>query len=97
MTRLIAQRGKPGMDASDPGALLTSNAVRAWCGQIGVERFYIAPGKPMQKGYVESFSFRTTRQASALPRLRAGNGPGLAGRRPILRRTWLKARASASA
>jgi len=32
--------------------------VFAWCGQIGVERHYIAPRKPMQNGYVESFNGR---------------------------------------
>ena len=53
LTQLIAQRGKPGMIVSDNGAGLTSNAVLAWCGQIGVEWHYIAPGKPMQNGYVE--------------------------------------------
>lgn len=52
------RRGKPGMIVSDNGTELTSNAVLAWCGQIGVEWHYIAPGKPMQNGYVESFSGR---------------------------------------
>ncbi len=37
---------------------LTSNAVLAWCGEVGVEWHYIAPGKPMQNGYVESFNGR---------------------------------------
>jgi putative transposase len=37
---------------------LTSNAVLAWCGEIGVEWHYFAPGKPMQNGYVESFNGR---------------------------------------
>ena len=37
---------------------LTSNAVLAWCGEIGVEWHYIAPGRPMQNGYVESFNGR---------------------------------------
>lgn len=37
---------------------LTSNAVLAWCGEIGVEWHYIAPGKPMQNGFVESFNGR---------------------------------------
>jgi transposase InsO family protein len=32
--------------------------VLAWCGEIGVEWHYIAPGKPMQNGYVESFNGR---------------------------------------
>ena len=39
------------------GTELTSNAVLAWCGEIGGEWHYIAPG-PMQNGYVESFNGR---------------------------------------
>ncbi|WP_143737079.1 IS3 family transposase [Erythrobacter tepidarius] len=58
LTQLIAQRGKPGMIVSDNGTELTSNAVLAWCGEIGMEWHYIAPGKPMQNGYVESFNGR---------------------------------------
>jgi transposase InsO family protein len=58
LTRLIAKRGKPGMIVSDIGTELTSNAVLTWCGQIEVEWHYIAPGKPMQNGYVESFNGR---------------------------------------
>ncbi|WP_156416671.1 MULTISPECIES: IS3 family transposase [unclassified Sphingopyxis] len=58
LTQLIAQRGKPGMIVSDNGTELTGNAVLAWCGQSGVEWHYIAPGKPMQNGYVESFNGR---------------------------------------
>jgi len=58
LTELIAERGKPGMIVSDKGTELTSNAVLAWCGEIGVEWHYIAPGKPMQNGYVESFNGR---------------------------------------
>jgi putative transposase len=55
---LIAERGKPGMIVSDNGTELTSNAVLAWRGEVGVEWHYIAPGKPMQNGYVESFNGR---------------------------------------
>ena len=58
LTELIAQRGKPGMIVSDNGTELTSNAVLAWCGEIGVEWHYIAPGKPMQNGFCESFNGR---------------------------------------
>ena len=58
LTELIAQRGKPGMIVSDNGTELTSNAVLAWCGELGVEWHYIAPGRPMQNGYVESFNGR---------------------------------------
>lgn len=50
LTELIARRGKPGMIVSDNGTELTSNAVLAWCGKIGIEWHYIAPGKPMQNG-----------------------------------------------
>lgn len=55
---LIAERSKPGMIVSDNGTELNSNTVLAWCGEIGVEWHYIAPGKPMQIGYVESFNGR---------------------------------------
>ena len=58
LTELIAQRGQPGLIVSDNGTELTSNAVLAWCGEIGVEWHYIAPGRPMQNGYVESFNGR---------------------------------------
>jgi transposase InsO family protein len=58
LTRLIAEWGKPGIIARDNGAELTSSATFAWCGQIGIEWHYIAPGMPMQNGYVESFSGR---------------------------------------
>ena len=40
------------------GTELTSNAVLSWCGKIGMEWHYSAPGKPMQNGYVESFNGR---------------------------------------
>ena len=39
---LIAERGKPGMIVSDNGTELTSNAVLAWCGELGVEWHYRA-------------------------------------------------------
>jgi putative transposase len=38
------------------GTELTSNAVLAWSGDVGVEWHYIAPGKPTQNGFVESFN-----------------------------------------
>jgi len=37
---------------------LTSNAVLSWQQGHGVEWHYIAPGKPMQNGFVESFNGR---------------------------------------
>lgn len=55
---LIAERGSPKMIVSDNGTELTSNAVLAWTGDAGVEWHYIAPGKPTQNGFVESFNGR---------------------------------------
>ncbi|WP_373458637.1 IS3 family transposase [Sphingomonas faeni] len=75
---LIAERGAPKMIVSDNGTELTSNAVLAWSGDVGVEWHYIAPGKPTQNGFVESFNgrmrdellnetlFFTVRQARAI-------------------------------
>ena len=58
LTTLIERRGKPGMIVSDNGTELTSNAILDWCAAHHVERHYIAPGKPMQNGFVESFNGR---------------------------------------
>ena len=42
------------------GTELTSTAILKWCQETRVEWHYIAPGKPMQNGFIESFngSFR---------------------------------------
>jgi putative transposase len=55
---LITMRGAPRTIVSDNGTELTSNAVLAWSGETGVEWHYIAPGKPTQNGFVESFNGR---------------------------------------
>ncbi len=46
------------MIVSDNGTELTSNAILKWCAEAKVEWHYIAPGKPMQNGFVESFNGR---------------------------------------
>ena len=46
------------MIVSDNGSEFTSNAILAWADQNRVERHYIAPGKPMQNGFIESFNGR---------------------------------------
>ncbi len=58
LTALIARRGKPGMIVSDNGTELTSNAVLKWAQDHRIDWHYIAPGKPMQNGYIESFNGR---------------------------------------
>ena len=55
---LIKQRGKPKMIVSDNGTELTSNAILNWSDEARVEWHYIAPGKPMQNGFIESFNGR---------------------------------------
>jgi putative transposase len=58
LTMLIETRGKPGMIVSDNGTEFTSNAILGWATDHQVEWHYIAPGKPMQNGFVESFNGR---------------------------------------
>ncbi len=56
---IIARRGaKPTTIVSDNGTEMTSMAVLKWCQDTGIEWHYIAPGKPMQNGFVESFNGR---------------------------------------
>jgi putative transposase len=60
LNTIIKQRGKPKTIVSDNGTEMTSMAVLQWCQETKVEWHYIAPGKPMQNAFVESFngSFR---------------------------------------
>lgn len=58
LTMLIETRGKPGMIVSDHGTEFTSNAILGWATDHRVEWHYIAPGKPMQNGFIESFNGR---------------------------------------
>jgi transposase InsO family protein len=58
LTTLIERRGRPGMIVSDNGTELTSNAILRWCAEHKIEWHYIAPGKPMQNGFIESFNGR---------------------------------------
>lgn len=57
---IIRQRGKPKTIVSDNGTEMTCMAVLEWCQETNIEWHYIAPGKPMQNAFIESFngSFR---------------------------------------
>ncbi|MFT3973783.1 MAG: DDE-type integrase/transposase/recombinase [Amaricoccus sp.] len=55
---LIARRGKPAVIVSDNGTEMTSRAVLEWTNRTGVAWHYIAPGKPQQNGFGESFNGR---------------------------------------
>ncbi len=46
------------MVVSNNGTELTSNAILKWQEDRKVDWHYIAPGKPMQNGFVESFNGR---------------------------------------
>ena len=58
LDRLIATGGKPRMIVSDNGTELTSNAILRWADDSRVAWHYIAPGKPIQNAFVESFNGR---------------------------------------
>jgi putative transposase len=58
LDRVIQGRGRPCMIVSDNGTELTSRAILAWQQEHRVEWHYIAPGKPTQNGFIESFNGR---------------------------------------
>ena len=58
LDRIAEMRGYPCLVVSDNGTELTSNAILKWQEDRKVDWHYIAPGKPMQNGLVESFNGR---------------------------------------
>jgi putative transposase len=58
LDRIVERRGRPCMVVSDNGTELTSRAILSWQEERGVEWHYIAPGKPTQNGFIESFNGR---------------------------------------
>lgn len=77
LTALIAEHSRPKMIVSDNGSEFTSNAILAWADKTRVEWHYIAPGKPMQNAFIESFNGRLRDELlnetlfSSLPHARA--------------------------
>jgi putative transposase len=55
---IVAKRGRPAMCVSDNGTELTSMAILRWSQETAIEWHYIAPGKPQQNAFVESFNGR---------------------------------------
>ncbi len=55
---IAAVRGLPATVVSDNGTELTSVAILRWSQERGVAWHYIAPGKPQQNAFVESFNGR---------------------------------------
>lgn len=58
LDRIADMRGYPCLIVSDNGTELTSNAMLRWQQDRRIDWHYIAPGKPMQNGFVESFNGR---------------------------------------
>jgi putative transposase len=56
LDQLLAARGKPQIIVvSDSGTELTSKAILTWCEDHKIGWHYIAPGKPQQNAFIESF------------------------------------------
>ena len=55
---IVAVRGRPAMCVSDNGTELTGMAILRWSQETKVEWHYIAPGKPQQNAFIESFNGR---------------------------------------
>lgn len=55
---IIRRRGRPEAVVSDNGTELTSMAILKWSQERRVDWHYIAPGKPTQNAFVESFNGR---------------------------------------
>ncbi|MDR6336940.1 putative transposase [Xanthobacter flavus] len=58
LNEVIARRGRPCMIVSDNGTELVSPAILGFCEETAIEWHYIAPGKPVQNAFVESFNGR---------------------------------------
>jgi putative transposase len=52
---VMARRGRPLTCVSDNGTEFTSMAILRWSQERGVDWHYIAPGKPQQNAFAESF------------------------------------------
>ena len=55
---VIARRGRPLTVVSDNGTEFTSMAILRWSQDRQIDWHYIAPGKPMQNAFIESFNGR---------------------------------------
>jgi putative transposase len=56
LDRIIRLYGRPDTIVSDNGTEFTSKAILGWQTKTGIAWHYIAPGKPQQNGFVESFN-----------------------------------------
>jgi len=82
---LVANRGTPGMIASDSGGAFASNAILTWTDRSKVRWRYIARGNLVQNAFIESFNgrlqddFLNETLSSALRQARSRQGKWRAG------------------
>ena len=82
LDRGIRLYGRPETIVSDNGSKLTSRAMPEWQNETGIAWHYIAPGKPQQNGFVESFNgncgmnalLKTCSTVSPTPARSSGDG-----------------------
>lgn len=55
---IVQRRGRPATCVSDNGTELTSTAILEWSQDRRIDWHYIAPGKPQQNAFIESFNAR---------------------------------------
>jgi len=58
LAAVMERRGRPGVIVSDNGTEFTSNVVLSWASSMRINWHYIAPGKPIQNAFAESFNGR---------------------------------------
>lgn len=58
LERLFAEHGAPAVIRSDNGGEFIASEVVDWLAEIGTDTFHIAPSKPWQNGFCESFNSR---------------------------------------
>ena len=56
LDQIIFERGAPNTIVSDNGTEFTSMAVQKWVQETGIDWHYIAPGKPQQNAFIESYN-----------------------------------------
>jgi putative transposase len=90
---VIRLRGRPDTIVSDNGTEFTSMAILRCCQETGVAWPYIAPGKPTQNDFVESFNgrFRDERlNDKRVERIWRREGLKVPARQPKRGRLWLR-------
>jgi transposase InsO family protein len=77
LDRLLIERGKPETIVSDNGTEFTSNAILHWADDHKVAWHYIAPGKPAQNAFAESFIGRLPPDSNSDWIRKGGNVSGM--------------------